>query len=285
MRRIALALACPLLATTLAPAADLQKDLRSRWLGAWAVTRVEAHSDCLGGYSNNKVHGALVKGSGAFSFRAGELAKVDKVDVKRERIDVHVTLVEPVLVAYADGPFTLYRQGTCRLEYQVERPAGRRVDPAEVDRVVLRILERHEGEDGARASRTWNERVVDPYPEDYELTLARHAAWRAEQTNLAVQAKLDRAIAETARLRDRLSDDPAYLTAFARGVQQARSVRVDDCPALLGLDLPAARTSSPEARGEADGHVLVRGLELIQRLPGCFVPVPEVPEELARLER
>ena len=49
-------------------------------------------------------------------------------------------------------------------------------------------------------SALWNRREVDPLPEDYERTLARHAAWQATRTNEQVQSKLDEAIGVTAEL-------------------------------------------------------------------------------------
>ena len=290
MRATALAIAGVLAFALSAGASDREKGIESRWLGAWVVTKVEGRSDCLGGYTNNRVNRRLVRGSGSFAFGAGELARVNKIDVKRLRVDVHVSLVEPVLVAHADGPFTLYREAACRLEYQVELDSGSpgRGGIEGTERALERVLERHEYE--AFASSTWNRRVRDPYPEDYEWTLARHAAWKAEQTNLVVQTKIDQAVEETTRLRDRVNEDPAYLAGFARGVQVARGGDRGDCAALLALDLGISRKSaSPEksqlpkepadARGFADGLLLVRGLELIRRLPGCFVPVPELPQE------
>ncbi len=298
MRAMVLAVIAAALVPLPARAVGLEKQVASRWLGAWVVTEVEARSDCLGSYTNNRINGRLVKSSGGFAFAPGELVRVDSVDVKRSRVDLHLTLVEPVLSAYADGPFTLYRDATCRVEYQVEMASeeAKRRDLDRIDRTLLRLLERYDDEEGARASARWNRRVRDPYPDDYDLTLARHAAWKAETTNQAIQAKLDQAVERTSRLRERIEDDPAYLAGFASGVQEARRTDLGTCSALLAVDLAyAPRRLSPGeartpaeaagARGAADGRLLVHGLELIRRLPECFVPVPEVPEAAVAASR
>ena len=41
-------------------------------------------------------------------FAQGELAKVDKINLKRARIDLYLSLGEPVLASHMDGPFELY---------------------------------------------------------------------------------------------------------------------------------------------------------------------------------
>lgn len=130
---------------------------------------------------------------------------------------------------------------------------------------------------------------MEPYPADYETTLAELAVWRANQTNAAVQAQLDRAVEETSGLSDRLSTEPDYLSGLAKGVQAARGVDPGECPRLLSFDLQrfrrqAASSATPTDRGYQDGQLLVLGLELVRRLPGCFVPVPEpyVVERTAR---
>ena len=86
MRRMVLVavLALPAL---LAPsfAGDLERSIESRWRGAWVLTTVDTYSDCAGTYTNNHVNGKLVQGKGRFRFRPGELAQVQKIDLKRSR--------------------------------------------------------------------------------------------------------------------------------------------------------------------------------------------------------
>jgi hypothetical protein len=274
-------------------AGDLQRDLKSRWLGAWIVTTTETYSACNGSYTNNRLHGNLVKGTGVHRFRAGELGKVDSVDLHRKRLDLQITLAEPFLVAYRDGPFTLYREAWCRIELEValDRQLVKSKSADAIDDIITRVLERYPSEEEALDSEEYNDREMEPYPEDYERTLAEHAVWKAEQTNAAVDAAMDHAVEETTRLIDRISDNPDYLAGFAEGVERARSFRYGACPALLSMDLGALRREAAREHsrkdstenvtdftyGYQDGKIMVIGLEMIRRLPSCYVPLPELP--------
>lgn len=293
MKRSLIAAVILLALSSTSLAANLEREVKSRWLGAWVILSLESYSDCGGLYTNNRVNGALVKSGGHYGFQPGELAKVNKIDVKRHRLDLLVTLNEPLLVAYQEGPFTLYREAWCKVELQVELPREtvKTKDADSVEQTLARILERHAIVDEALASPNWNGRERDPYPEDYEWTLAELAVWRAQRVNEGVQAKLDYALTETTRLAYRLSSDADYLAGFARGVEAARSSGLRDCPVLLALDLNVTPRRTAQARnleetagqrserGFRDGSALVVGLEMLERLPACFVPVPPLPDE------
>ena len=296
-RKLLIVLALSLFA--LAPATlggSLENEVRARWLGAWVVIDVESYSACGSMYTNNRVNGMLVKSKGAHGFEPGELAKVDKVDVKRSRVDVLVSVAEQLLLPYQEGPFTLYRETSCKLEFEVELPRDtvKSKDVNAVDEAIGAILERHATEAAALDSDSWNGREMEPYPEDYQITLARLAVWRAEQTNQKVQAKLTQATEETTRLGDRVNSNNEYLAGFARGVETARAAMPGDCSALLSIELVGKRRATTYSgssyssgsednaeqrteRGFQDGKRLVYGLEMMRRLPQCFVPVPEAP--------
>ena len=299
-----------LAATGAALAGETQEAVASRWRGAWVITTAETHADCAGMYTGNRVSGRLVSSKGHWRFKPGELAQVDGIDLKRERIDVKMTLAEPLLVPRQDGPFTLYDEATCRMELQIEvaRDLVKGKDVAGLDQVLTVAVERYSTQDEARASRRYNRRERDPYPADYEKTVAAHAAWQARQTNTSVQARIDALVDDTSRIPDRFSTDPDYLAGFARGVETARASRPDSCPGLMsigmgtsyastGYDGPAtavpagrggaragahaggagagdADAQARYGRGYADGVRLTQGLDAIRRLPGCFVPVP-----------
>jgi len=293
MKRSLIAVLTLLVLSPAAFAASLERDVKSRWPGAWVVTTVESYSDCGGLYTNNRINGTLVKGRGNYGFQPGELAKVDKIDVNRSRVDVLLSLNEPVLIAYREGPFTLYREARCRIEMEVmvPREVVKSKDSDSVEDALLVVLERYTTEDEALASDAWNGRERDPYPADYDRTLAELAVWRATQTNDAVQASLDHALAETTRVGYSISSDSDYLAGFARGVEDARTVEVQGCPQLMAMELddpphhrgrphPADETAEQRAeRGFRDAQTLIRGLEMIERLPACFVPVPPLPGE------
>jgi hypothetical protein len=272
-------------------AGDLERDLKSQWLGAWVVTSVETYSDCTGNYTNNRVNGNLVKSRGSQRFLSGELAKVVKISAKKSRVDVHLALAEPLLLPYLEGPFTLYREAHCRVELEVvvPREVVREKDASRIDASLRLVLERYATENGATNSPLWNGREREPYPDDYDQTLSELDIWRAEQTNAAVRAQLDHAREETSRLADRVSGDPDYLAGFAKGVEDARAVDLRACTTMLGLELESKRrrnertkntedtSEARESRGFEDGRKLILGLELMRRLPSCFVAIPDRP--------
>lgn len=300
---VAAALAAALAGTlTAAHAATFQDTLAARWRGAWVVTSAETYSDCVAAYTGNRINGRLVSGRASLRFKSGELAKVDSVDLKRSRLDLKLSYPEPVLRAYQDGPFTLYDEALCRVELQIELPREmvKSKDVAGVERLLRPVVERHSTEDGARASKEFNERECDPYPSDYSKTVAKHAAWRAEQTNLAIRTSIDHLVDEASRITERIGEDPDYISGFVQGVEAGRAPHPVACPDLMalasgtppGYALPGSGTVSQAARrsqvspisteaqarrqrGYQDGLRLSLGLDAIRRLPACFVAVPD----------
>lgn len=283
---------CVALASVLAVAApanaDFEDDVERAWVGAWVVARVETSSDCLGAYNNNEVRGRLASSKGSRRFAEGELSRVDKVNVKSDRVDLYLSVAEPVLVPRTDGPFTLYDERSCRVQLMVDVPReaikGRRMD--DVDAQLLEVVERHESEAAARRSRAWNGRERDPYPRDYEETLARHAAWKAEEVNRALAATRRTALDAASQALDRVTEDPDYLAGFSAGVDAQRSRSTPSCPDLAdarfesGEQRPPSdrRGSSPAERayqrGFRDGQLLAWGTRVARAVEGCFVVVP-----------
>jgi hypothetical protein len=277
MRRSLILLAIIAVISIPALGASLEKELKSRWLGAWVVVGVDSYSDCQSAFTNNRINGNLVKSKGRHRFAAGELAKVYKIDTKRSRVDMLLTLAEPMLLSYQEGPFTLYREARCKVEFQVEVPREvvRGKDVSGVEELLEMVIERHASEQDATASELWNEREMEPYPDDYDRTLAELAIWRAEQTNAEVQIKIDRAYEKIDWVADRISSDPKYITGFAEGVERAKSEDLYGCPELLSFNLETRSGETRLDEGSRDGWLLIRALELVRRLPACFVPVPE----------
>lgn len=275
-----------------ARAGRLEEALENRWLGAWVVTNVETYSDCAALRTHNRVNGKLVSGRGRYRFKPGELAKVEKVDAKRSRLDLHLSLEEPLLAARQDGPFTLYDEVRCHMELEVELPrklvSGDDVNG--IEQLLAPVLARFAAADEAQQSRAWNRRKMQAYPKDYERTLAEHAAWRAEQTNALVQSRLDRSRDEAARVTERLNGDADYLAGLARGVEAARGVSPGGCSDLIARDPARAASQAPQnlvaqvtskdrwGRGYQDGQILFFSLDGLRRLPSCFVPVPRLAE-------
>ena len=285
MKRILLVLVILSLIPAAASAGDLQKALKSRWLGAWVVTNVESYSDCSGMHTNNRINGNLVKSNGRYNFQAGELAKLEKVDAKRSRLDLMLSFQEPLLVPMQDGPFTLYNEVSCRIELEVELPRQlvKTKDVAAIEEFLGLVVERHANVNSAQDSSAWNMREIESYPEDYEVTLAEHAVWKANQYNAMVESKLEIALEETSRIPDRVQNEPDYMTHFLNGVRLARDNHLNSCEKMMGYTFNGriGDTSDPAWR---DGKNLVYGLEMIRQLPRCFVPVPE-PEVLKTAQK
>lgn len=291
MKRITI----PIVLLTISPvfilASGLEQNLEGQWLGAWVVTTVETHSDCNGYYTANRVNGRLVNSRGGHRFQKGELAKVIRVDAKRSRIDLQLSLAEPILRSYNDGPFTLYEEVACRLEMEVEIPREmvKSRDAASIDRALAPLLERFATLEQARRSRRFNGREREDYPGDYGQTLAEHAIWKAEQQNALVRARIDEALRVTEEITARVSGDPPYLSGFSRGVEAARAMDVGGCSQLLSLDISTQQRRVMRAgdgddempprvaRGYEDGKRLLLGLEMISGLTECYVPVPDRP--------
>ncbi len=251
-------------------------ELAARWQGAWVIVRPEVASGCAGAYTDNEVRGERTTGRGEFRFGEGELARVEKLDLDRKKVEVFIILGENLLVPTPDGPFTLYDDRSCRVELEIPRVGG---EDEDLHSLLATVLERYTGEREARAARTWNGRVREPYPGDYEETLASHRRWKAEQLNVAVAEKRDLALEEAGRLLDRFSDDPDYHTGFAAGVDHARRKYFGDCPTLVSASVynftssPPSGKTGPWCRGFEDGQALVFHLEVGRRLGRCFVPV------------
>ncbi|MCI0409172.1 MAG: hypothetical protein L0191_11535 [Acidobacteria bacterium] len=277
-------------------AGQLEDVLESRWRGAWVLMTTDIYSDCAGNYTRNDVNGELVRSQGRFRFRRGELAQVKDFDLERSGLELALSLPEPLLMSYEDGPFTLYEEVRCLASLDVELPRAvvKGNDPRRIEAALQPLLLRFVSEESATQSRFWNHRERGEYPDDYDRTLARHAAWKAEQTNAAIQARIDQATEEASRITGRVNSDHDYLKGFSAGIEAVRARDLSECDALLSHSfqsivpkppqLPAALQGPAAAefqRGFQDGGRLVFGLESMRQLPKCMVPVPEVPDELA----
>ena len=266
---------------------ELEDQLGSRLRGAWAVLRIEVTSGCAGAYFNNRVTEAGVTANDGRRFVAGEVVKVDKINLKRERLDLFCTLAEPVLVGRMDGPFELFDERSCKAQLMVEIPRAM-TKAKDVDAILGRVrdlMEQHGSRAEAESSALWNRRRRRDYPPDYDLTLARHAAWQAEQLNAAIADRIDTALEEAERITGRIRRDKAYLDGFAAGTEEMRSWHERDCDDLLearfdrvAKDPPSDQTDKVWRDGFDDGQALVFNQILAKRLGHCYVPVPQVPQ-------
>jgi hypothetical protein len=270
---------------------DLEDQLQRDLVGAWAIVTIESYSGCEGTYSNNEINNGRASSKAEHRFEPGELVKIDKVNVKRSRVDVFVTLEEPILTSWIDGPFELFDERQCKaqLMFEIPRELVKQSDREAVLGTLSEVLETHSNRGAAQSSPRYNRRRREPYPSDYEQTLARYQVWKAEQTNAAVAARAQQALGDARRTLDRVDEDPHYLAGFAAGVDTMRRWWSSDCDRLIEArfdreekDAPSDRRGgSDEQRhwrdGFRDGQELAFNLVLADRLGECYVPIPPLP--------
>ncbi len=272
-------------------AGSFEDAVRARWRGAWILTEIETYSTCNGIYFNNDVSGQFVAARSGRKFEPGEMAKVDKLQVRRKKVELMITITGRTLLPRQDGPFTLYNRRYCQIELEVAMPRSllKSKDVAEVDRLLATLAHRFATQDQALNSSDWNGRETDEYPADYEMTLARHTIWRAEETNRAIDDQLDRSLLLANELAREVEEHPIYLSGFAHGARAMREWRERDCGRLVGSTAVTFRFKAPDeylenstwCDGYHDGQALIYSLAMLSRLPACYVEVPELPAEYA----
>ncbi len=271
-------------------ASKIEKEVQDRWIGSWVVTRGETYSDCERRETANLVRGDLVKSGGRHRFAPGELARVERVEMKRGRVELSLTLSERFLLERREGRFQLYRAAVCGVKLVAEMPRAPRgvLDAGGVDGVLEKVVDRFASEAEAQGSETWNRRRMEPFPEDYEMTLVRHAVWKAERINSAAQARFDQVLERTTTLIDRMRNNTDYQAGFSEGVRAGRSVGFGSCAEMLKFDLDrrldkvekefrkkGGNRKAAAREGFRDGHLMALGMKLLRRLPDCFVPISE----------
>jgi hypothetical protein len=249
------------------------------------VLGVEIYSTCSGTYSDNQVSAAGVASKAPHHFSAGELVKIDNVKVKKQRVDLMLTLAEPIRVSRTDGPFELFDQRPCKAQLMVlvPREMVKGKDTEGLLAQVRRHITLYPSRDEAQLSNDWNGREMEPLPDDYDQTLQRHAVWKAEQTNAAVRQGIDFALGEAGEAAEGLNDDGDYLAGFGEGSEKMSGFSVTSCEALLSSSFTSYRKRAPEDRSRSfkdgwdDGQKLVFHVLVAERLRSCLLPVPPAP--------
>jgi len=266
-------------------ASELGDRLDRELKGGWGVLELEVYSACGGTYSNNEVGAAGVASKARHRFAAGELVKIDNIKVKRQRVDLMLTLDAPLRVSHMDGPFELYDQRSCRVQLMVYVPREL-VKNADLEGLLTEVKKHftlYSSRDDAEMSDVWNGREMEPLPDDYEETLHRHAVWKAEQINAAVRNGIDHSLSEAAEAIDDLDDDTDYLAGFGEGAEKMSGFSVTNCDSLLSVSFTSYRKSAPADKSRSwkdgwdDGQRLVLHVLLADRLQSCLVPVPAPP--------
>ncbi len=274
-----------MMAAAVSSASELGDRLDRELKGGWGVLEVEVYSACGGTYSNNEVGSTGVASKALNRFAAGELAKIDDVKVKRQRVDLLLTLDAPLRVPRMDGPFELYDQRSCRVQLMVYVPREL-VKNSDLEGLLTQVKKQitlYSSRENAEISDNWNGREMEPLPDDYEETRHRHAIWKVEQTNAAVRDGIDHALSAAAEAVDDLDDDADYLAGFGEGAEKMGEFPVTNCDSLLSLSFTTYRKSASSEKsrtwkdGWDDGQKLVFHVLLADRLKSCLVPVPATP--------
>jgi hypothetical protein len=270
------------LAAAFSSASELGDRLNRELRGGWGVLEVEVYSACGGAYSDNEVGAAGVASKAPHHFAAGEMVKINNVKVKRQRVDLMLTLATPLRVSHMDGPFELYDRVTCKVQLKVFVPREL-VKSANLEGLLTEVKKHvtlYSSRDDAEFSDEWNGREMEPFPDDYDETLHRHAVWKAEQTNAAIRDGIDHALSEAAEAVEDLDDDADYLAGFGEGAEEMGEFYITSCDSLLSVSFTSYRKSPPSDQsrdwkdGWTDGQKLVFHVLLADRLRSCLVPVP-----------
>jgi hypothetical protein len=272
------------LAVSIATASDLENRLQSELRGGWGILETEVYSACGGTYSDNTVGSAGVASKATHRFDPGELVKIDKIKVKRQRVDLLLSLAVPIRTSRMDGPFELFDERKCKVQliFPVPREQVKGGDTEALLDTVRTTITLWPSLAAAHESEAWNGRELEELPDDYAETLRHHAVWKAEQTNAAVRTAVDHALAAAADIAEDLSDDPDDLAGFADGAQEMSSLTLSNCSSLLSASYTAYHKKAPKDRprrwrdGWDDGQKLFFNVLVANRLLGCFVPVPPI---------
>jgi hypothetical protein len=258
--------------------ADLQDDLNARWRGAWVIVTGELYSNCNGSTTDNRISGDLVSANGRYAFEPGELARVTKVDARRRRVDVFLDIYESKLIEYRDGPFTLYREVSCPVELLLEYGGMRTKDlgVAGVEEQFNRWFERYARLEDAEQSPSWNGRIREDYPDDYELTLAAYEDWKVEQHNQLVAQKIEYSVEQTGYLLAQVRSDSEFGAGLGYGIAAMRENLSDDCSRLVASDADtyarAYEAPNPDwGIGYRTGQQLAYHIEISRRLSSCYL--------------
>jgi hypothetical protein len=261
-------------ATILAAApltADTADELRSELLGAYGLTRGRWSSECLGEPTGLKV----VSGRGApepegRTFAPGELVRVAEVRAGMlTGLDVLLEIVEPALLSWQDGPFTVYDQRRCRVRLDFDVPREVRKDAARARAAILAVVEVF-ADEGAAKDSGWNGRTVEPYPAEWEETRPAYERWRVARTNELVRRKTEEVLAFAEQTLSYMSSDEEYLAAFGAGAKARTYDSWSDCEAMLAASFYVSG-SGKNSKGWADGQKVAWATNLAKELQDCYL--------------
>lgn len=250
--------------------ADVESDLRARLRGAAAILRAPAFSACIDHYTDNVVAGGRITSRETRRLPAGELVRIDNIHVGWTRFDVNLSFSEPLRITWQEGPFEVHDQRHCKIQLKFDVPREARRSAAAAEAVIREVLEVHGDPDSARSSATWNQRVVEPYPEGWEKRREEWMAWKSEQRNREIRGKTESVLAEAARIMSYLPSDDDYLASFGAGAR-ARSDTWSSCDAMLTASFYTSGSGGKSSRGYSDGQYVAWASHLVRALQQCWL--------------
>lgn len=269
-RKLSIWIVASTLASAGAAHGDVEADLRAELVGRYALARGELVSECTDHFTDMNVVGGRLTGGMGVRFAGGELLRIDNVSVgAMAGLDVNLTLVEPFLLSFQDGPFEIYDERRCRVQLNFEVGRDVRKDVQKSLAAVAAALELFD-DAGAAKHAGWNRRKVEPYPKNWEKTKRDYEAWKLTQVNAAVRAKTALVLDEAGRVLNDMPGDDDYLLSFAAGAR-ARSDSWSSCEAMLEATFYAARSEGKSKRGWSDGQLVAWANHLAQALQACYL--------------
>lgn len=260
---------CTFMAATAAHA-DVEAELRAGLVGRYALAKGELVSECTDHFTDMKVVGGRLAGGSGARFERGELLRIDNVHAGAiAGLDVNLTLVEPYLLSFQDGPFTVYEERRCRVQLNFEVSRDVRKDAAKALAAVAAVLDLFD-DAGAAKRGAWNGRKVAATPADWQKTRVEYEAWKLTQVNAAVRAKTEHVLDEAKRVLAYMPGDDDYLLSFAAGAR-ARSDSWSSCQAMLDATFYSTGSGGKSSRGWADGQHVAWANHLALALQDCYL--------------
>lgn len=275
-----------LCATLPAFGGELEDRLRASWQGSWVVLRTEIGSNCDSRYTNVPVKDGRATAAGSQRFGAGELGRVHKLNQQRARIDLLIDVSEPLRTSRQRGPYELFEHVHCKVELEIDVPRDliKRKAIDEIEATIARAVESYTSRDEAMSSEVHNRRTVEPFPEDYETTLAQYRQWVEQTLAGPLRARLARSAEDSAEVVDDVRRNPAYGDGLARGVADfSRSLAYKDCEDLVSETFYPKKGKAPSDMsgsdkrhwrdGYRDGQVLSFNVELTRAISECLLEI------------
>ncbi len=251
--------------------ADVEGDLRAALVGRYALSRGALVSECTDHFTDMKVVGGRLTGGSGTRFDSGELSRIDNVKIGLlAGLNVNLTLVEPYLLSFQDGPFTVYDQRRCRVQLNFELPREVKKDSQKALAAVAAVLDLFD-DAGAAKRAAWNKRRVEDYPAGWEKTKRDYEAWKVTQTNDLVRQRSERLLDEAERILTYMPGDDDYLLSFGAGAKARSSDSWSSCEAMLGATFYVSGSGGKSSRGWADGQHVAWSTRLAHALQGCYL--------------